>query len=784
MHAYSQEGDSQVTLLIFIPAGFLLPLGVKKILLLLIPLLMAACMRQEPLTEPAAPVSREGDSLLVPGEAVVLVREEQADNFGLADLAGLSDALGIRSAERVFPDAGEFEPRHRAAGLHRWYRISYDRTIAVTKAEADLGAADGIEAVEIPRRKVRRSYFNDPFAYRQWNLMNDGSQGKGFIPGADIGVEPVWREFTTGSREVIVAVVDGGVDLAHEDLDGVVLPASEDGGSRSFLPKRSPLIIPADDHGTHVAGVIGAVNGNRIGVSSIAGGRDGKGGVRIMSCTIFGSADEGTIGDEDAEALVWAADHGAVIANNSWGYAFNSEAEAKRGAQQFIEQPSALKTAIDYFIDNAGTDANGVQTGPMKGGLVLFASGNSGWDHDAPSEYERVVAVGAFGPDGKMPFYSNYGPWVDILAPGGSDSETASNEWILSCVPDNMPGYEPYAFMPGTSMACPQAAGVAALIVSYFGGPGFTNVDLMERLLAGAQTGVIDQQGRASGGGKLDAAGAFEYVPEPVDPEHPDIRITTDYSGDYRFKSHEQFTLTWRIIGNERSKFAVSVETDCPGISSSCNASMAQLYLDALQAAPGRYSATIHVGDVAKKQFSFTILENHAPQLTARIGDQILNAASSSLLTLDLQDYFTDPDGEQLSYNVSLTRGGIASTRLSGNTLSFAPEGYGLTEVTVTALDARKASCSASFRLLARNAYQVIDIYPNPVSDFLYIRPGQPAPVNAVLFSRSGAQVLSINGQAGPFQPLSLDVHELAAGTYTLRVEYGGQPQTLNIVKQ
>ena len=756
----------------------------RKFLYLLTALALAACMRQEPLTEPAVPESRGDESMLVPGEAVVLVREEQADGFGLADLAGLSDALGIRSAERVFPDAGEFEARHRAAGLHRWYRISYDRSVAVTKAEADLGAADGIEAVEIPRRKVRRSYFGDPFADKQWHFLNTGTLGNNFVRGIDINVEPVWRNFTTGSSEVIVAVVDGGVDRAHEDLGGVVIPPSSNGGSRNFVAGCDPMDIPADDHGTHVAGIIGAVNGNDIGVNGIAGGSGGRGGVRIMSCTIFGNEEGESNGDEDAEALVWAADHGAVIANNSWGYAFSNAAEAARGAQQFADQPSALKSAIDYFIDHAGTDANGVQTGPMKGGLVLFASGNSGWPHDAPSEYERVVAVGAFGPDGKMPYYSNYGPWVDILAPGGSDSETASNEWILSCVPDNLPGYEPYAFMPGTSMSCPHVAGVAALIVSYFGGPGFTNVDLKERLLSGAQTGIIDQQGRASGGGKLDAAGAFEYIPEPVDPEHPDLRITTDYSGDYRFKSHEQATLTWRIIGNERSTFPVSVETDCPGISSTCNASMAQLYLDALQAEPGRYSATIHVGNIAKKQFSFTILENHAPQLTARIEDQILNAASSGLLSLELQDHFMDPDGEQLSYSVSLTQEGIASTRLSGSSLSFSPKGYGLTEVTVTAMDARGASCSTTFKLLARNAYQVIDIYPNPVSDFLYVRPGQNIAVVATLFSRSGARVLSTNGQAGPFRPLSLDVQELPAGTYTLRVEYGSQQETTNIVKQ
>ena len=758
----------------------------KKILLLLVPLILAGCSLQEPAPAPVAPAPAGSGDSLIPGQAVVLVSEEKADRFGVADLPEVADQLGVLSAKRVFPDAGEFEARHRAAGLHRWYRITYDRSVPATKAEQGLAGVPGIESVEIPRRKVRRSaYFNDPHAFRQWNLQNDGSRGRNFMVGADIGVESVWREFSTGSREVIVAVVDGGVDLAHVDLDGVVLPASEDGGSRCFLPKRSPLQIPADDHGTHVAGVIGAVNGNGIGISSIAGGgQDGRGGVRIMSCTIFGEDDEASTGDEDAEALVWAADHGAVIANNSWGYSFESEAEAERGARQFDERPSALKSAIDYFTDHAGMDANGVQTGPMKGGLVLFASGNNGWPHDAPSEYERVVAVGAFGPDGKMALYSNYGPWVDILAPGGSDSDTESAEWILSTVPDNTPGYEPYAYMPGTSMACPHAAGVAALLVSYYGGPGFTNEDLRERLLGGAVTGMIDQQGRTSGGGKLDAAGSFGYSPEPVDPDHPDISITTDYAGDYRFKSHEQVTLTWNIRGNERTKLPVSVESDCPGISSTCNVSTAQLYLDALQAEPGRYTATIQVGDAARKQFSFTILENHAPQLTSRIRDQILNAASAALLSLDLQVYFNDPDGEQLSYSVTLEHDGIASARVSGDALSFTPDGYGQTTVTVTATDARKASCSTTFQLLSRNAYQAMDVFPNPVSDILYVRPGQTSPVTAQLYSHSGAQVRTASGQAGPFQPLSIDVHELAAGTYTLRVDYGGQQQTLNIVKQ
>ena len=757
-----------------IPAAFLI-------------LLLCGCTVQEPGPAPLAPAPGPA-AALVAGEAVVLVSEDRADGFGVGDFGALSDELGIRAAERVFPEAGEFEARHRAAGLHRWYRVSYDRSVPATKAQEGLGGVLGIEAVEIPRRKARRSFFNDPYAYMQWHYRNDGSIADNFVRGADINVEPVWRDYTAGRSEVIVAVLDGGIDRSHEDLQGVVLPPASNGGSRNFVEGYDPADIPADGHGTHVGGTIGAVNGNGIGVSGIAGGKDGRGGVRLMSCVIFAGTDEeseGGSGTEDADALVWAADHGAVIANNSWGYVFDNPQDAERGARIFQEQPSATKSAIDYFIDYAGTDANGVQTGPMKGGLVLFASGNTGWPHDAPSEYDRVVAVGSFGPDGRMSLFSNYGPWVDILAPGGSDEEDGEKgyEWVLSCVPDDTPGYAPYAFMSGTSMACPHVAGVAALLVSYYGGPGFTNADLLDRLLSGARTGVIDQQGRPCGGGKLDAAGSFGYSPDPVDPDHP-ITFSTDYSGDYRFLSHEQQSIAWRIHGNERTQYPVSVESTCPAVSATCNLALAQLHIDALRADPGSYTATIHVGDVAHKEVSFTILENHAPLLRGPIDDQILNAASSSLLHLGLDVYFQDPDGEQLSYTVSLADEGIAGARLSGDNLTLSPEGYGLTTVTVTARDARRASCSTTFQLLARNTYQALDIFPNPATDYLCVRPDEIQSITATLYSRSGAQVLTQTGQAGPFLPMRLDMQALPAGTYTLWVDYGQNARsTTQIVK-
>ena len=216
----------------------------------------------------------------------------------------------------------------------------------------------------------------------------------------------------------MVAVVDTGVDLYHEDLSGVVLEPGE-GGSQSFIEGYDPLDIPAGNHGTNVAGIIGAINNNKIGVCSVAGGSDGTGGVRIMSC----AASDGktsTLNGNTYAAIVWAADNGACIVNNSWGNTYSSEEEAKKASKEYDIKPSSSRSAIDYFIDYAGIDETGKQVGPMKGGLVLFAAGNEGdynVDWDPYASYEPVIGVGSFGLDGSRAYYSNYGAWVDIAAP-------------------------------------------------------------------------------------------------------------------------------------------------------------------------------------------------------------------------------------------------------------------------------------------------------------------------------------------------------------------------------
>ena len=723
---------------------------------LTISLILAGCTPADIQTIKEKSSARECPAA-VPGEALLLLTEAAADGFERAPETASLEMLGVRSIERVFPDAGPYEERHRAAGLHRWYRVSYDPAVSPTKAGNDLGALPGVESVNFPSPKVRMSTFNDPYLYHQWGYHNYG-QEESFVPGFDINVEPVWERYTAGSREVIVAVVDGGVDSGHEDLAGVVLSQKE--GSRSFVydyPSDSRFI---DEHGTHVAGTIAAINNNGIGVCGIAGGQDGKGGVRIMSCAIFGPKD--TDDGDDAAALVWAADHGAVLANNSWGYVANSESALRNRYEEFINSDSPTKSAIDYFIQYAGIDPSGQQTGPMAGGMVIFAAGNDSYDFGVPAGYDPVIAVGAFGPDGSMSGFSNRGPWVDLMAPGGNNRTRLSD--ILSTVPKNQ-----YNYSPGTSMAAPHVTGVAALLVSYFGGPGFTNEMLEEALLGGSADGVLNLYGETAGG-KLDAFNSFQYMLNQLESEK--LTIATDYDGDWTVKSHETAVFQVRVTGN-KDRLPISVESDCPGVLARCNDFRASVTVNALDAEPGNYSFTVRVGKALEKAFPFTILPNHAPVPVGELEDLVVNANSAATISIAPFQYFEDPDGEALAFDFKVSGDPILSTYFNptSDLLTIRADDYGLATVEITAYDARQAKSSITFRILGRDGYRPLDVFPNPVTDWLHVRPGTEKELQVRLYNQLGVCVYEREAvQAGPFQPLDIDMQQLAGGVYTLSV--------------
>ena len=248
---------------------------------------------------------------IVPGQAMVKFDEAmielieadlEAGNVVTksSELNSIKELLGVKSMTRVFPDAGKFEARTREAGLHRWYKVVYDDEVPVTKASADLESLSGVVVVE-PVRNIRRtSTFNDPRLPYQWHYYNDGSLDSRHKAGADVNVKPVWENYTTGRPEVIVAVVDGGIDAEHEDLKANYLKG------KSFVSKQNKVV--PHDHGTHVAGTIAAVNNNGLGVSGLAGGDAANKvpGVKLLSCQIFAvdpNDPTNELGGNDAEAM-------------------------------------------------------------------------------------------------------------------------------------------------------------------------------------------------------------------------------------------------------------------------------------------------------------------------------------------------------------------------------------------------------------------------------------------------------------------------------------------------
>jgi subtilisin family serine protease len=239
-----------------------------------------------------------------------------AKSTGIKSLNALNASYKATSMKRVFPDAGKFEARHRKHGLHLWYEVQIDSTAPAAKARADYRAIPEIEIAEPVHKKAILDYtrtkdriflppvktasaasrpggpMNDPILERQWHYNNHGQTfGKA---GTDIDLLKAWS-IETGSRDVIVAIVDGGVQSDHPDLkanmwtnDREIPDNGKDDDNNGFVDDIHGFsfvdwrgAIKPHPHGTHVAGTVAAVNNNGIGVSGVAGGSGNGDGVEL-----------------------------------------------------------------------------------------------------------------------------------------------------------------------------------------------------------------------------------------------------------------------------------------------------------------------------------------------------------------------------------------------------------------------------------------------------------------------------------------------------------------------
>ena len=436
----------------------------------------------------------------VEGELIIYVDNEAADRMLAAECATRSGSaidaiaaeIGATAIEPVFNLNVNGDVK-RARGMHRWFTVAFPENVDLEVAAQSLAAVESVERVQFATKVVAPTAkitevdpsqfaqtraeelpYNDPMLSKQWHYRNLGLQETypNAKEGADINLFPAW-EITAGRNDVIVAVVDEGVCYTHVDLkDNMWVNEAEANGAEgvdddgngyvddvhgyNFAHNGRVTWTRSGDqgHGTHVAGTVAAVNNNGIGVAGVAGGTGNGDGVRIMSCQILsGGKDAGAGGT--AKAVEYAADNGACVLQNSWGF----QAGQIANDSQFENGQTGVELeAFHYFMETKNSPA-------LEGGIVIFAAGNDGKAVAGyPAAYNEIIAVTAIAPDGLPTYYTCYDRGCNVAAPGG---EYAPTTWAEpGCVLSTLPN-DKYGFSQGTSMACPHVSGIAALAISY-----------------------------------------------------------------------------------------------------------------------------------------------------------------------------------------------------------------------------------------------------------------------------------------------------------------------------
>ena len=309
---------------------------------------------------------------------------------------------------------------------------------------------------------------NDPNFGIQWGLRNTG-QWSG-TPGADINAQEGW-DHTTGTGRIIVAVLDSGIDYNHPDLAPNMwrnpgeAPGSPFQGSVYGWNFVNNTPNPMDDngHGTHVAGIIGAVGNNGLGVTGVAWN------VQLMAVKILNFGGSGFTSDA-IRGLNFAVSRGAKIANNSWGGAPYDPALANA-----IQQ---ARTQGMIFVAAAGNQARNIDVTPF---------------YPASYPFDNVVRVAATDNRDLLASFSNFGVGtVQLAAPGVSIVSTSRNGGYVS--------------MSGTSMAAPMVAGALALVWDQ--NPGWTYHQVIQRVLSTVDP-IPALATRVSTGGRLNLGRAL-----------------------------------------------------------------------------------------------------------------------------------------------------------------------------------------------------------------------------------------------------------------------------------
>ncbi len=858
--------------------------------------ILSGCRKEQENLMPKKMDHEEISSSVVAGMMRVKVDEDLAekliavaDDNGNVSSEGISalklDGLEIKSIKTTFHIGGKFLERQKEAGLHLWFDVEYDKNELMTKASVNFSQIDGVDYLEPIYIPVKTDVtMNDPEYSVQWHYHSTG-QGSA-LKGMDIKLQEAWDKYGIfGNSNVIVAIIDSGVDYEHPDLIGNIwtneaelngTPGVDDDGNgykddvHGYNFVAGSAEIHPEDHGTHVAGTVAAVNNNGIGVCGVAGGRYPEKGVRLMCLQIM-DAKYPDKGATLARVMQYAAENGAVIAQNSWGY-----------KNDVTTMPSADRDAIDYFINNAGLDSDKKQIGPMKGGLVVFAAGNDSQDYAWPAQYDKVLSVASIGPDGKAAYYTNYGSWVNVCAPGGN------MRLVEGGIYSTLPGGK-YGYLQGTSMACPHVSGLAALVLSASGGPGYTNDDLFKAIVNSCDESIYKYNSSMNGllgKGMINALNALSSIstiaPEKISHLEVEAKSNTlnftadlpvDPDADYAYcykvyystspftemdhssasfasfvasmqeqteEGYRKFTLkglkfnTEYYYGVVAADFAgnespmteitkittggntapvISVDNQSPveleafgkeeriytgsdpdghavSFSWTCDEPAAVTFtrmqddvlmveISGVKSSPGAHKYVVTLSDEYDMS---TILEvpymvkvNHAPNVTSEIGMVAVNGLKGECI-VDVNDWFADEDNENLYAVVNVADRSLVSTSVDGSKVKFTGKKIGRTNVTLSAADSKGEFASQTFTLVVRDSSNPLDVYPNPATEYINVRPGdEKIDADVVIYNMAGSEVCRLTAGLGINMPLKMDVNRLAPGRYTVSVRVGGK---------
>lgn len=341
-------------------------------------------------------------------------------------------------------------------GLDRWWIFSVPADAALLAG--DLAAFPAIIELAQPDGAGAPADVlpNDPFFSLQWSLNNTGQDvpglGAGSV-GADTSATEAWG-LLAGHRGIILAVIDAGVD-PHQELAGRLLPGwSAIEGSSDTTDQC--------DHGTHVAGIAAAAGDNAAGIAGMCWWAAVQ-PVRVIESDCSGFESQAAAG------IVWAADHGASIANISL---------------QYYSGTQLLADAVAYAH--------------TRGLLMIAAAGNNFGDNVAyPAKFDGCMAVSATNNSDALPPWSNHGAQIDVAAPGAT---------VYSLLRTSE-----YKYLSGTSMAAPHVSGLACLIWTM--NPALSADDIASIITATADDLGPPGWDESFGSGRINAARALAATP-------------------------------------------------------------------------------------------------------------------------------------------------------------------------------------------------------------------------------------------------------------------------------